>query len=343
VAMFLALVYICLKYLAVWLLPFIIAAVIAAILQRPINWILRHSRINRKVVAPVVTLFMLLLVTTLIVLLGSKLISGAIEFVAILPTWFQQTAPLVIDAFNEALEGLLVRAPVEWESVMREMFTNITMDIQGWLLSFSTRILGWAANLATRLPSLLIGFLITLVATFFMTSDFNKIKQFMKKQIPEKYKAMVSGAWSSFWITFIKMIQSYLLIMCITYVELTIGLALLRVQYPYIIAALIALVDILPVVGTGTILIPWSALALLTGNLWFGFGLLLIYAFITIVRNIIEPRIIGKRIGLYPLVTLMAMFLGLKLLGLFGMFLFPLMLILLKKMQAEGLVAIWKE
>jgi predicted PurR-regulated permease PerM len=84
-------------------------------------------------------------------------------------------------------------------------------------------------------------------------------------------------------------------------------------------------------------------LALITGNVGFGFGILLLYALITVVRNIIEPRIIGKRIGLYPLITLMAMFLGLKLMGIFGMFLFPLMLIMLKKMQAEGFVSILKE
>jgi sporulation integral membrane protein YtvI len=194
----------------------------------------------------------------------------------------------------------------------------------------------------TAVDAIVAGFLITMIATFFMTADFNKIRAFIKKQIPEKYKKLVGGAWSSFWITLAKMVQSYMIIMSITYVELTIGLALLRVDFPYVVAAMIAIVDILPIVGTGTILVPWSILSMIAGNLWFGLGILLVYAVITIVRNIIEPKIVGSRIGLYPLVTLMAMFLGLKLLGLLGVFLFPLTLIVLKKAQEDGLISLWK-
>lgn len=176
-----------------------------------------------------------------------------------------------------------------------------------------------------------------------MSVEFDNLKHFFKLQIPQKYRIQVTNTWDTFGKTLLQMLRSYLLIMFITFVELSIGLVLLKVDYAILLAAIISLVDILPVIGTGTILIPWGLISLIMGQTGFGIAILVLYVVITVIRNILEPRIIGKRIGLHPLVTLIFMYLGLHVMGIVGMFVFPLAVILLKDLQSAGKIHLWQE
>ena len=131
--------------------------------------------------------------------------------------------------------------------------------------------------------------------------------------------------------------------MLLTFGELTAGLLLLRVPHAVLLAALIAVVDILPILGTGTVLIPWIAVSLLGGNTAFAVGLTVLYVVITVVRNILEPRVVSRQIGLHPLATLFFMFLGLRATGgIAGMLLFPVGAIIVKQLQEAGHIHLWK-
>ena len=114
--------------------------------------------------------------------------------------------------------------------------------------------------------------------------------------------------------------------MGLTFIELFIGLSIIGISNSGMWAAIISVLDILPVLGVGTVLIPWGISALITGKLLLGFGILLIYLVITVVRNIVEPRLVGTNLGLHPLATLMAMICGVRLFGAIGMFGLPLTL-----------------
>ncbi|MBQ9151486.1 MAG: AI-2E family transporter, partial [Clostridia bacterium] len=111
-----------------------------------------------------------------------------------------------------------------------------------------------------------------------------------------------------------------LLTFCLSFI----GLALLRVPYAFILALLLAVVDLLPLLGTGIILIPWALVCLLLGQVKLGIGLLVLYAVATLVRQILEPKLIGDGLGLHPLVSLLSMYAGLRLFGVWGMILAPL-------------------
>ena len=123
--------------------------------------------------------------------------------------------------------------------------------------------------------------------------------------------------------------RAYGLIMLVTFSELFSALLLLGYRYAFLIALATAVIDILPVLGTGTVLLPWAAFLLLAGDTGGGIGLLVVYGVMTIVRQVIEPRIVGKYIGLPPLAALASMYLGLQLIGFWGLFLFPLGALLL--------------
>ena len=119
----------------------------------------------------------------------------------------------------------------------------------------------------------------------------------------------------------------------VTFVELWIGLSILKIPYSLAIAFGIALFDLMPVLGTGGILLPWTVIALVTGNYGMALGVGLLYIVITVIRNSLEPRIVGGEIGLHPLATLVAMILGLGLMGLVGMLLFPITLVALTNIR----------
>jgi sporulation integral membrane protein YtvI len=138
------------------------------------------------------------------------------------------------------------------------------------------------------------------------------------------------------------MFKAYVILMSITFIELAVGLTILRVPYSVFIAGIIAIVDILPVLGTGTVLIPWALISLIQGKYTFAAGIAVIYIVITVVRSMLEPRFVGRQIGFNPVVTLIMMYLGLQVLGFAGLFLFPLTMIVLKAAQDANLVSIWK-
>ena len=130
--------------------------------------------------------------------------------------------------------------------------------------------------------------------------------------------------------------------MSITFIELSIGLSILKVENSIIIAFLIAIFDILPVLGTGGIMIPWTIITAIQGNIPMAIALLVVYLVITIIRNIIEPKIVGSQIGLHPVVTLVSMFVGAQMFGVIGLFGFPITLSLLRHLNDTGVIKLFK-
>ena len=131
-------------------------------------------------------------------------------------------------------------------------------------------------------------------------------------------------------------IRACLLLGLMTFLEVFIGLALLRVPYAFILAILVAIVDFLPLLGTGLVLIPWAVVSLLLGEVKLGIGLLVLYAATSVVRQVLEPKLIGDGLGLHPLLSLVAMYAGLRLFGVWGMILAPLVTAGIKSVFGEG-------
>jgi predicted PurR-regulated permease PerM len=146
-----------------------------------------------------------------------------------------------------------------------------------------------------------------------------------------------------------KMLKSYATLIFITFCEVSIGLNILKLigvyDGGYIIALSVvtAIVDILPVLGTGTVLIPWAVFNLFTGNIGLGIGLIVLYALITVIRQILEPRLVSMNVGIHPAVTLLGMYLGVRLFGVLGIFILPITFFLIKALNDEGIIHLWGE
>ncbi len=188
-------------------------------------------------------------------------------------------------------------------------------NIISFLNEMSIKIASLTTNVALRLPELFITFIVTVISSFFICIDYEKIINSFCSIIPSSIYTKIIKIKSTIIITVFKILKCYFFIFAITYIELFLGLWLLNVEYSAVVALLIAAVDILPFIGTGLVLIPWSVISLVSGNIPFAIGIFSLYLIITVVRNIIEPKIIGKNIGIHPLIALFAMYIGLKLGG----------------------------
>lgn len=324
------------------LMPFIIGFVVAAILNKPVTWMTKKLKINHKFTASVCVLVLMFLLGSLIFFGVSSAISGLQSFVSFLPTLFHD---FVIPSLEEVLirlNELFESNHIPWIEIITTNSQIIIDSINKTVNSISNGILSSLATMITWVPNIFMQTVITIIATFFISMDYQKIQRFIQAQIPESKKGWIDRVKLYVGHVIPKFIVSYGLILCITFVELLIGFTILDVPYKATLAALIAVLDILPILGTGGVLIPWSIFSLINQNFTIGIGLLILYVVITIIRNIVEPRLIGKQMGLHPVLTLASMLVGLRLFGFLGLFLLPLTLSFVKKLNDDGVIHLFK-
>jgi len=326
------------KYALPVLSPFLIAGIIACILNRPICMLSEKTHLKRPFICiPVVVLFFII-IGILFGAAGGKIVEGMKETADALPSLFTEVVFPFLEAAADKLDGLLaVPGPDAGEIfsvLMQSMGKGITAA-SGFLFKMIT-------GAASVIPSLFLKTIITIIATVFLTIDFERIKTFIIRQIPDSKRQVFKEARSFFGGTILKCLVSYIAIFGITFLELALGFTFLRIPHAILLAALVAVVDILPVLGTGTVLLPWGVLSLVMGDYGIGTGILLLYLVIAIVRNTIEPKLVGKQMGLHPMVTFAGMLLGLKYFGFLGMLGVPLFFAFLYRLNEKGMIAFIK-
>lgn len=333
-----AIIFLVLRYALSALTPFIIAALAAMLLRPVLSFLNQKLHLPRKSVGVVLTVAFYLCIAFLGLVLFNKLLNTATSFLRSLPGLWTYTLMPALSRLINLLSDKLAQMDITLSFSPQDMLSTLGADIT----SLSTRMLGMAGNFAFSLPSLLINIIICIVSTLFMLFDWDKIIDFIDLQLSSRSSELARKISRQSGSTIRQFIVSYGLILLITFTELSIGFLLIGVNNALLWAALISVFDILPVVGCGGILIPWTLINFIIGNTRFGIGLALLYLIITVVRNIVEPRIVGKQVGLHPLVTLMSMVIGSSLMGGVGLFGLPITLAVINQMNKDGVIHIYK-
>ncbi len=347
--------------------PIVCAFFIATILQRPKNFLTRKT-FFKSGAASVISLFTLIfIIISLIALIGVRAVSEISGFIDYITIQIQHIDVLVTNIEN-AVMNFIGALPAFLSETLTESVTTIFTQIREYLAGQSTELadsitgslgsafsfswittpLSGVISTAKQIPSILIAVIITLVASCFMTADYDEIMGFVKRQFPKEKRKDLSRAKVLLKSTLSKMAKAYALIMTVTFTEMFIGLSVLKLagiyssNYAVIIAIATAFVDIIPVLGTGTILIPWALYSLIVGNFGLAIGLAVIYAVITVIRQVVEPKLVAGQLGLSPVVTITSLYLGLKIFGVLGMIIAPILVTMLKVLNDEGIIHIWK-
>ena len=337
----LAIGYVLIRFALPLLMPFVIAVVIAYLLRRPIRFLSRTLHVPKTLVSVLMVVLTYGVIGLAMTLLGVRVTATIGSLVDQIPSIYSSHLLPALRDFSAWLEELLSGADPQILTALEEMQSQLISMLGQLVSSISVWLTTWVSSTAVSLPGLFIRLLLMVISTFFFTIDYEKITQFVLNALHGHTREIVLQVKNYVVGTLFVCIWSYALIMLITFTELSIGLWIIGVERSTLIAALIAVFDILPVLGTGGIMIPWAILSLLGGELTRGLSLLVLYLIITVIRNIIEPKIVGKQIGLHPVLTLMSMYVGTNLFGVVGLFGLPILLSLLRYLNEEGTISLY--
>ncbi len=322
-AVIVAIIFLVFKYLINIMMPIFLAFIFAAIV-RPISRALsretryvrgkdgnkvlvkRKFHMNRNVAGIISVLVLFIVVGGLLTLIVVRLTDTIVDFVSFAPTFYEQSVlPGITKLYNWVLE-VGERFDVSIMDAIEQALPGMISNLGSTVTNLSGKIVSGITGIASRLPSILLNSIICLIATVFISVDFDRIRLFIRKNLPEKPLRVAVNVKNSFLEMIWQFIKSYAIIFCITVAEITVGLL---------------------IVGVGNPLL---------------FGILIIYAVVVIARQIIEPKIVGKHVGLRPIVTLTCMYAGSKLFGgLIGLFGLPITAAIIMDLNSSGIFHIF--
>ena len=334
----LLLVYVGIKYVLPLLMPFVIGMIIAVIFRKPIDFISEKAHIPRLIISLFTLIIFYGLLGYLTSMVGYKIFNFITDLFYSLPDMYENS---IRPAAETLILNLMDRFP-GIEDYLQGFLEEISSSIFSFLTNASTTVVGTITRTATQLPTLLIKLIFTVVSSFFFTIDYRRISRFVVIQFKGERRDMIIHLKDNVLGSLGKFIKAYSAIISITFIELSTGFWILGIPNPFLIGLLVAIVDVMPILGTGAVLIPWAIIALVIGNTKVGIGMLILYVIITAVRQAIEPKIVGQQIGLHPLVTLILMYVGAQLMGILGLMLLPIIATILVKMNKDGTIHLFK-
>ncbi|HIX92524.1 MAG TPA: sporulation integral membrane protein YtvI [Firmicutes bacterium] len=339
-------VYLVFKYAIFVVMPFLLGFAVAALINPVVRFLSRRYDLKRR---PAGIMLLLLFYATIGMLITIGVVRLTVlfgEFSGELPFLYRdKLEPALnklfgyINSFADRLYAIFGGESQVLSERLGGIFTSIKSSLGDTISDISVKALTRLSSAAAAIPGIIIELLFAVISSFFFTVDYENILSLAKRLLPKRTVDLLCRLRGRVFKVAGKYLRSYALILLITFGELSLGLVLLGVDNAVLIAFCIALFDILPVAGTGGIMIPWAILSLIGGDWGFAVGLVVIWAVITIVRNIIEPKIVGRQVGLHPLLALIAMFVGTKLFGLVGLFLLPLTLAIVLPLLRERFVS----
>ena len=324
-------VYLGFEYLLPVSVPFILGILIAYFVVR----ISRRFRCTHPLfrIALIVVIYGLIgLGVAWVVTRTVALVSGTVRW---LPQFYElKLMPFVTTCYGWAAKTLQVLDPAVI-TALQSVMNSVLSSLKSVITYLSGAAVDFVTWLATGIPSLILSLLAMIFSTVFVAKDYEKIKDFAVENTPPAVKKVLTNIRIYLTETLFVVIRSYAAIMLLTFTELSILFSLFGIEHAVLKASVIALLDILPILGTGGIMIPWAATSLVLGYTRLGIELFVIYAIVTVIRNYVEPKIVGTQLGLHPIITLVSMFIGLRLFGFFGLFGLPVGISFLWKQKIE--------
>lgn len=330
------------RILLPWLLPFLLALGLSALLEPAVGFLIRRMGMGRRWAAGLCVVSL-----TAGLAAGAGLLLRRVGYelsllLARLPGLISSLSDLAGEA-ERWLYRFLVALPVPAQEPAREALEGILEEGAGLPARLYERLSTLAGRGVSALPALALFLVTTLLAAYLMCACRPELLMLVRQYAPEAWRKKARQLKSDLKKALGGWLKAQLTLMLITFGALTAGLLLLRVELALLLAGSIALLDALPVFGAAAVLVPWGAIALLSGHTLLGAGLLVLCGTLMLMRSLLEPRLVGRQTGLHPLAALAGMYAGFQAFGMLGMVLAPLLLVLAKQLWVCGIPqAIWR-
>lgn len=316
--------------LAAFYMPFLIAFIISLMLEPLIRFLMRKLKLKRKQSSIVVIIFIMGIIIGLITWTVSSLISEGSSLLNNINEYVEITTKKIQDMIAQInIKNLNI------PDAVLSAIENSSKDLLNMLASELQNIIKSLLNFITSIPTIGIYLSVTFLALYFMCTDKVYMIDQLEHHLPEVWVKKLYRHLKDL----VKVLGGYLkaeaTLIIISFVISLIGLYIFRfvglnVKYPLLYAVAIGFVDALPIFGSGTVMVPWAIIEGFNGDIKLGIAVLGLWIVMSIIRQLIEPRIVGNHIGIHPIFTLIAMYTGFKLIGVIGLFIGPIALIILK-------------
>lgn len=316
--------------ISIFYIPFLIAFFIAQLVEPLIRFCMKKLKLRRKVSASIILAIILLIIMGLITWGFITLITEVTNFLSNINIYYEK-----ISANTQTLISKFDLSKIQISNEIKTIISNSSEDLietgSNWLKNFLTKLI----NVLTSIPTIGLYIIITLVALYFMCTDKIYMLDQIEHHLPRDWVRKLTKHIKALIKTLGCYLKAQIILVIISFIISLIGLTIfsiigLNIKYPLMAALGVAVVDALPIFGSGTVMIPWAIISACNGDLRLGLCILGLWIIMTIARQVIEPKIVSKQIGIHPIFTLIAMYTGFKFLGFIGMFAGPIVLIILK-------------
>lgn len=317
-----------------FLMPFVIGWIISSIASPVVNWLEKRMKIVKKLGSALIVVVVLVLIVMLIYFAFSRITAEVGDLVENFPGLYAQLE-VGLRQIGNTMSGVFLRLPESIQHGWNVVVQNLDQSMGNLVTRISRPTMTAAGNFAKSLPSYLISFIVVMMSAYFFTVERDEVIQWLKKVSPPSVAKRMDLVMDNLRYAVGGYFKAQFKIMAIVFVILFAGFAVLGVHYSVLIAFLIAFLDFLPFFGTGTAMIPWALYTGLMGDYKMTVSLIIIYIVTQLVRQLLQPKLVGDSMGMNPLVTLLLLYIGYKVSSVIGMILaVPIGLVLINMIRA---------
>lgn len=319
------------------LMPFVLALILAWLLNPAVRWLKKRLDVSRKVISLVVLILAFgtvgglcyalcwALVNQIVSLFDNwrPILDSIMTTVGNVGQWFERLGDILPDGLVDTGDDL-IRALSGWLE---------SLDLSGQV----TNLASWATGMVSGIPSFAVAVVVFLMASYFITSDYPRLRYLVTDQMPANLRAFGSDVRRIFMEAFGGYLKSQLLLSLGVFVILAVGFLIIRQPYSLLLAFGLAVMDFIPIIGAGTVMVPWAVVDLITGDYRQAIELMVIWGIIALFRRVGEPKILGDQTGLSPILSLVGIYVGMRVGGVLGMVVGPLLLLVCINLAKLGI------
>lgn len=316
--------------LAVFYIPFLIGFIISLLIEPIILFINKITKLTRRTSAIIVLLFIFTIIISFIIWGIVTIITESTNLLQNINTYIEKIYNQ-IQKYISIIDLSKIEIPSQVINIIENSTNNFLDFITKWISKFLTSILQGI----TSLPIACIYIIITILSTYFICVDKLYIQSELEHHLPKLWVKKIGIHFKKIITKLGNYLKAQAILILISFVQILIGLYIfkwtgLNVNYPLLTALGISFIDALPILGAGSVMIPWAIITSINGNLKLGIALFILYVIILVVHQLLEPKVVSNNLGIHPIFTLIAMYTGFKIIGIIGLFIGPIVLIILQ-------------
>lgn len=319
------------------MMPFVLALILAWLLNPVVRWLKKRLNVSRKIISLVVLVLAFGIVGGLCYALCWAL---ATQIISLFDNWqpILDSLMATMDNVGQWLDQLGNILPESLVATGDDVVQALISWLEGLDLSSQIgNLASWATGLVSGIPGFAVAVVVFLMASYFITSDYPRLRYLVTDQMPGNLRSFGSDVRRIFMEAFGGYLKSQLLLSLVVFVILAVGFLVIRQPYSLLLAFGLAVMDFIPIIGAGTAMVPWAVVDLITGDYRQAIELMVIWGVIALFRRVGEPKILGDQTGLSPILSLVGIYVGMKAAGVLGMVVGPLLLLVCINLAKLGI------